>query len=67
MTQEDLNIILNACKPVPMIMLQCGTPPSQQEMANNAWKALGKKMGFDYMTVEPTGEGNRFFSAIPLK
>jgi hypothetical protein len=51
-------------KPVPMIMLQCGEPPSQQENANAAWKRLGVKMGFDHMTVRPTGEGDRFFSAI---
>lgn len=65
MSEDDLNTILDACKPVPLIMLQCGNPPSQQENANRAWKILGDKMGFDYMTVEPTGNGNRFFTAIP--
>lgn len=63
MTQEQCDKLLEACKPVPMIMLQCGTPSSQQENANAAWKALGLEMGFDHMTVAPTGHGNRFFSA----
>jgi hypothetical protein len=63
MTQEQLDKILDACTPVPLIMLQCGTPPSRQEMANIAWKKLGAEMGFDHMTVRPTGEGDRFFSA----
>ena len=33
MTQEDFDRLLNACKPVPMIALQCGTPRSPQENA----------------------------------
>ena len=64
MTEEDLKVILEACKPVPMIMLQCGTPRSPQENANAAWRALGEKMGFDHMTVKPNGKGPRFFTAI---
>ena len=65
MTEADLKKIIDACNPVPMVMLQCGPPPSQQEMANAAWKKLGERMGFDYMTVEPTGKGDRFFTAVP--
>ena len=65
MTQEDLDAILDACKPVPLIMLNIGMPSSQQESANSAWAALGVKMGFDHMTVQPTGKGDRFFTAIP--
>lgn len=65
MTQADLDAILDACKPIPMIMLHIGGfEISQQERANDAWAALGKKMGFDYMTVQP-GSGDRFFTAIP--
>ena len=66
MTEEDLKEILDACKPVPMIMLQCGNPSSPQENANRAWRQLGEKMGFDSDTVQPiAGKGNRFFSAVP--
>lgn len=36
MTEEDLKALLDSMKPVPMIMLQYGNPPSQQENANNA-------------------------------
>ena len=63
MTQEQLDTLLEACKPVPMIMLQCGEPPSAQENANAAWDLLGKKMGFDGSTVQPSGNGDRFFTA----
>lgn len=65
MTEADLEKILDACKPVPMIMLQCGTLSSPQERANRAWEELGSRMGFDHMTVQPDGRGNRFFTAVP--
>lgn len=66
MTQADLDVLLAAMRPVPLIMLQCGMPPSPQENANAAWKRLGERMGFDYMTAQPNGKGDRFFSAAPL-
>lgn len=67
MTEADLNKLLDACKPVPMIMLQCGMPRSRQEMANDAWHELGQRMGFKHMTVRPTGKGDRFFTAEPIE
>ena len=64
MTEEDLQVILEAGKPGPCIMLQCGMPPSPQETANIAWKRLGKKMGFDHWSVRSVvGKGARFFTA----
>ena len=63
MTQKQLDTLLDACRPVPMIMLQCSTPSSPQENANHAWERLGKEMGFQHMTVRPTGKGDRFFTA----
>ena len=63
MSHEQLDALMDACKPRPLITLQCGTPASAQELANAAWAALGDEMGFDSMTVQPTGEGERFFSA----
>ena len=66
MSEEDLKEILDSYKPVPMIMLQCGNPPSPQENANRAWQRLGEKMGFEWDTVNPIdGKGARFFTAIP--
>lgn len=64
MTTDDLAILLAAMKPMPMVMLQCGAPRSAQESANAAWARLGERMGFDFMTVQPTGQGDRFFSAV---
>jgi len=66
MTPEQHAKLLDACKPVPMIMLQCGRTPSPQERANNAWASLGKELGFDHMSVRAIpGEPNTLFEAIP--
>lgn len=63
MTHDQLDEIMDACKPVPLIALNCGTPSSPQENANRAWERLGKELGFDHMTVKPNGKGDRFFTA----
>ncbi len=64
MSEADLEALIKACKPVPMIMLQCGPSPTPQEMANRAWSRLGEKMGFDSMSVKPIpGKSHRFFTA----
>ena len=65
MTQEDLEKILDVCKPTPMIMLNIGGGRSSQERANEAWQELGQRMGFDHMTVQPASGGDRFFTAVP--
>jgi hypothetical protein len=65
MTQNQLDEIIDACKPVPLIALNAGMPTSPQEKANSAWEKLGKELGFDHMTVKPNGCGDRFFSAEP--
>jgi len=63
MSESDKAKLLEACKSGPTIALQCGPVMSPQERANIAWGELGKKMGFKAMTVQPTGKGDRFFSA----
>jgi len=65
MTEADLQVLLKACRPIPLIMCQYGMPRSPQETANAAWGELGKKMGFDFMSVKPLpSKGDRFFTAI---
>ena len=66
MTQAQLDRILDACKPVPYIVVGGIEPSSPQENANHAWGALGKEMGFDHMSVRPNGKGDRFFTADAL-
>ena len=57
MSEADLQALLDSMRPVPMIALQCGTPPSVQENANAAWARLGAKMGFDPPTNPRTLKG----------
>jgi len=67
-TENDLKHLLDACKPTPAMMIGNYVPACPQENVNRAWQRLGKKMGFDYMTVMPIpGKGQRFFSAIPTE
>lgn len=67
MTREQLDRLLEAARPVPMIALQCGAPVSPQENANSAWATLGREMGFDDKTAQPLPlRGNRFFTAASL-
>lgn len=68
MTEADLAALLDACKPTPLIAIHTGMPASPQENANRAWRALGHKRGFNYLTVRPVaGKGPRFFTAEPLE
>ena len=66
MTQQDLDDVLDACKPTPVMMIGGTTGSSPQDNANAAWARLGAKMGFDSMSVRPiSGKGQRFFTAVP--
>ena len=68
MTEDDHKKLLDACMSSPCMMIGSYVTPSPQENANRAWQALGEKMGFDYMTVQPIeGKGTRFFTAVPLE
>lgn len=69
MTQADLEKLLEASRPTPVMFLSGGVPmgPSQQENANDAWAELGRRLGFDAMTVEPIhGQPNTVFMAEPV-
>jgi hypothetical protein len=67
MTEADLAKLFDACKPTVFIKIGNYTGSLPQENANRAWAELGARMGFDFMTVEPTGRGDRFFTAVPLE
>jgi hypothetical protein len=65
MSDEQHARLMKACRPVPMIMLQCGPAPSAYDMAMIAWQELGAEMGFDWNTVEPVrGKDNKYFTAV---
>jgi predicted TIM-barrel fold metal-dependent hydrolase len=63
MTPEEFDQISDACRPVPYMIFGGMEPPAPQENANRAWQSLADKRGFVWDTVEPSGKGDRFFSA----
>ena len=64
LTPGQLEKLLDACKPVPYMVVGGVPPRSPQENANSAWKALGKELGFKHLTVRPVaGKGMEFFTA----
>ena len=66
MTEEQMKVLMDACKPVPCIMVGGYSPQTPQQNANNAWAKLGEEMGFDSTTVQPvSGKGTAFFTAVP--
>lgn len=68
LTEEQLKTLLDACKPVPYIVVGGRVPRSPQENANAAWSRLGDEMRFDSLTVAPVpGKGQRFFHAKELE
>ncbi len=66
MTEDDFAKLMDACKPVPYMVIGGIEPRSPQENANAAWAELGSRMQFDSMTVEPCAKGPRFFYAEPI-
>ena len=64
MTDWQLAQLLDACKPVPYMIIGGVEPRSPQENANAAWKRLGEELGFNHMSVQPVaGKGMKFFTA----
>jgi hypothetical protein len=67
MTMDDMNTLLNACKPVPYMVFNGQPPRSPQEYANAAWEALGNKLGFVWDSAQPIhGKSDLYFTAEPL-
>lgn len=64
LTENQLKELMEACKPVPYMIIGGVMPSSPQENANRAWGNLGSEMGFKGMTVQPVqGKGVAYFTA----
>lgn len=64
LSDDQVKELLYISRPTPAIALNCGEPPSSQQMANDWWQKIGRELGFDYMTARPVqGKGARFFTA----
>lgn len=58
MSDEQLAKLLDACKPVPYMIIGDYLPRAPQQNANDAWHYLGQEMGFDGDTAEDAGTGD---------
>ncbi len=68
MSPAQLDEVLDACKPTPVMYLSGGIPMfnTPQENANHAWEKLGESLGFDPYSVEPiVGAPQGAFMAEP--
>lgn len=65
LTDEQFDRIVKANTPIPLIMLQYGMPRTVQERVNAIWRELGIEIGFDPDTVEPDGDMQKDFLAVP--
>lgn len=64
LTADELNGLLDACRPVPYMVFGGMPPRSPQENANDAWKRLAAQHGFVWDTVRPiAGKGQEWFTA----
>lgn len=65
MTQAQYDKLLAACQPVAAIALHCGPPPTQAQLVDAAWDALGREMGFVGRSAAPGEYGRLSFTAEP--
>ncbi len=64
LTEEELQSLHEACKPVPYLIIGGRPPRSPQEKANAAWRKLAIARGFVWDTVKPIdGACDRHFTA----
>lgn len=67
MTDEELQSVLDASKPVPYLVFGGMAPPSPQENVNRAWAAIARAHGVRQMSIGPASTGDqRDFIAEPL-
>jgi hypothetical protein len=66
LTDEQWAKILKANEDVPLIMLQCGMPPTKQTRVNNVWRDICRENRIDFDSIEPDGDMKRDFKAEPL-
>ena len=68
MIQQEMNDIIAINKNMPPVMKvgNYWSGMDLQERINNYWEILGKKYGFNPLTVEGSPKGNLYFLAEPI-
>lgn len=64
MTEAQHTRLMDACKPVPYLVVGGVAPRSPQQNANAAWRLLASELGFKWDTVKPVdGKDSHYFTA----
>ena len=67
MSEDQHRRLLAACAPVPYMVFDGVEPRTPQQNANDAWRALGRELGFDWESAKPVpGKDSRHFTALEL-
>ena len=69
LTQQDLDTLRDASKPVPYMIIGGVMPRTPQENANAAWQRMGEKYDFVWDTAQPlsNSNGRRLITAVPME
>ena len=67
MTDDELNMLMNASKPVPYLVFGGIEPRSPRDNAMDVWRTVAARVGCDVDSIEPAETGdNHEFNARPL-
>lgn len=66
LNEEHRSLLKRASQPTPAAMFGNVPMPSQQEMVNIAWQAIGRDLEFDWTTVANVDEEAGTFTANPI-
>lgn len=61
-TEEEMQRVLEASKPVPYMVFGGMEPMPPQERANRAWQSIGEAHGVEWMSIRPVNEATRLMS-----
>ena len=66
-TQAELDSVLEASKPTPVMYLSGGQRmfDSPQANANRAWQKIAKRLNVELMTIRPSPRGELWITAEP--
>lgn len=64
LSDEQVDRLMAASRPVPYLVMCGSLPASPQENANRVWRELGEEMGFVWDSAKPVpGKGVEYFTA----
>jgi len=66
LTEDEMQSVLDASKPVPYLVIGGIPPRSQQEQANSAWQKIAEAHSVKWDTIRPINEATRLMSGEAL-